>query len=389
MTVAIDTALARPAARTLGATGAALYDEAFAWRARFDELDLVGDGLVGRRAIELAAEELWRHAAFLGLTCDHVESADAGPIDAVELWAIAGGGAGRHGWFGAWRAVGGASPMAGDLGGTFDAELRRPLHVYGTAPVGRARSLLGRLLTDLSDPLQIRADEFELVRLADDRFIVVLPGVTDLSNPDPGLSSTNRTVRDLDRYALPSSRSSSVDDNRYARMVWDALLAADLPPGAELLLVGHSFGADAALDLAADPSFNGGAFTVTHVVAAGYHSQPQLDDVVGDTEVLVLQNHRDAAVIAEGIGDSHAARSVTARASMLLDTVRLDPVGVVGHAAEAVQHDIGTVLDLGRFAWDRGDEVADITVGVGSGDWQLATGAAADLLTLTPRRTGR
>ncbi len=41
------------------------------------------------------------------------------------------------------------------------------------------------------------------------------------------------------------------------------------------------------LDLAADPTFNSAdRFVVTHVVAAAYHSGPQLRSVPGSTEVL-------------------------------------------------------------------------------------------------------
>ena len=68
-------------------------------------------------------------------------------------------------------------------------------------------------------------------------------------------------------------------------MVWDALRAAGVPAGSSLMIVGHSFGADTALDLAADREFNGGEYTVTHVVAAGYYSQPQLASVAAETSV--------------------------------------------------------------------------------------------------------
>ena len=382
--LALDPAAARTVARSLAASGNSLYTQAFAWRARLAELELAGHGLPARRAVEQAAEELWRNAAFLGLVSDRVIGADAVPIDAAALWQLAGGSAGRRGWLGPLRARLGASPLGGDRTGTFDAELRRPLQVYGADGVGRARSVLARLLADLSDPMQIREDEFALVRVADDRFVVVLPGVTDLSRPDLSLSEDHRSVRDLDQYAVASSRSSAVDDNRYASMVWAALDEHDVPEGAELLIVGHSFGADTALDLAADPVFNGGRWTVTHVVAAGYHSRPQLPDVVDGTEVLVLQNHRDAAVIVEGLGHSNASKSVTSRVNVVADAARFDLPGAFGHVVEAVEHDIATAVDLGEFAWDHGDDIARLVTGVGTGDVGLARGSAAELLTLEP-----
>ena len=385
MTVALDPGLARAAARRLSAVGESLYAEALSWRSRFDELDLAWPGLVGRRAIEESAEELWRDAAFLALTADRVTSADEVPLDVADLWRLASGVEGRHGWRGPLRDVVGVARPGGEPGGVFDGELRRPLHVFGTTAVARARSLLGRVMTDLADPMQIRPDEFALVQLADDRYVVVLPGVTDLSRPDPFLGDEHRSVRDLDRYAVPSSRSSDVADNRYAELVWRALEARGVPIGSDLLIVGHSFGADTALDLAADRTFNGERFTVTHVVAAGYHSQPQLPDVAAGTEVLVLQNHRDAAVIVEGVGHSNAAESLSSRARAVTDAFRFDLPGAVGHAAEAIEHDIGAVADLGGLLWDHGDELGEISLGLATGNIPLARGAAADLLTLTPR----
>jgi len=62
-----------------------------------------------------------------------------------------------------------------------------------------------------------------------------------------------------------------------------------------LLVVGHSFGADTAADLAANEEFNEN-FNVTHVVAAAYDSTPQLAYISPDIEVLVLQNNQDRAI---------------------------------------------------------------------------------------------
>jgi len=112
------------------------------------------------------------------------------------------------------------------------------------------------------------------------------------------------------------------------------------------MIVGHSFGADAALDLASDPVFNNpnSGVNVTHVVAAAYYSQPQLPDVQDHTEVLVLQNTVDAAVIAEAT----AYETIDAKndifgtigqvidtsidaAELALDSVRGDGVGVVNN----------------------------------------------------------
>lgn len=252
-----------------------------------------------------AAVELWTASALLDHVIGLVTAADHGStsvsLDAaqlVDVMARARSLVTRLATGCAW------SPAAGELDGTGCREPRTPYALAGDDPVELGRSLVVRALADTAASFRVRPDEFELVQLADGRYLVVLPGVTDLSVPDPGLSDVNRTVRDLDQHAVRSWTSSTVDDNRYAQMVWSALDAAGVPSGSELVIVGHSYGADTALDLAADSDFNGGplGYRVSHVVAAGYDSAPQLAQVPESTSVLVLQNARDAAVIAEAAG---------------------------------------------------------------------------------------
>lgn len=383
--VGLDTDAARSVAVRLRAGGDDLSGLSFDLRSLCESLQV--EGWIARRQCEIAAERLWTASAFLALVADLADGSDTS-LDAsvvTRLMSLAGGLAGRRGPFGAFRAALGSSPPDGDVGGTFDAELRSPFAVVGSNPLARSRSALIRTLADLSDPRQIRQDEFELIQLAPDRYIVVLPGVTDLSSPDLFLSDTNRTVRDLDQFAVPSSRSSDVDDNRYARMVWDGLEAAGVPHGSSLMIVGHSFGADTALDLAADPGFNGRDFRVTHVVAAGYYSQPQLRGVAAGTDVLVLQNHRDTAVIVEGLGQSSAVKSVDSRWDAIDDAWHGDPIGAAGHLWDAWQHDLDTLVDVGEYAYDHSGDVRDIAIGAGWSDWDMVAGAAADLVWLEPR----
>ncbi len=189
---------------------------------------------------------------------------------------------------------------------------------------------LNTMLTTLghtADEAQIFEDEFEIITITDHRFIVVLPGVIDLTRPHVGLDPHTRTVRDLDQHALASNASVGIDGNRYAQMVMDSMLASGVPLGAEIMLVGHSFGSDTALDLAADLRFNGpGGFNVTHALAAAYDSRSQMPFVPASTEVLVLQNHRDAAVLVE-----HAGTPLTTGIREFMDgldrVIDRDPVG--------------------------------------------------------------
>jgi hypothetical protein len=162
----------------------------------------------------------------------------------------------------------------------------------------------------------IRADEIGLIEHGHGVYTVVLPGVTDLSRPSSGWNPDHRSVRDLDMAALDSARSSATADNRYAGAVAKALDRAGVEPGARLTVVGHSYGADTALDLAADRRFNGLVYRVEHVVAAGYYSQPQLGHLPPSTDVLVLQNRRDVVIEAERL-----ARWIVAPMESLAATV--------------------------------------------------------------------
>ena len=298
-----------------------------------------------------ASTELWVNVSFVRLVADRAESSDGfGNVDPFTIDQLRRQ-AGDHAQLSltdactaSWASYS-FSSRYGDHGETFDGDVRSPFAIFGSNADQRGRNLVIRALADTNDEVQIRQDEFELVRLSNGRYLVVLPGVTDLSSPDLGLNDRHRTVRDVDQYAYPSSQSTSVADNRYAQMVWDGLIASGVPFGSELMIVGHSYGADTALDLAADPMFNGSAgFDVTHVVAAGYHSEPQLPHVDAGTEVLVLQNHRDAAVIAEAVGHGHVTGIVEESKGFFGSVFDLDPLGALGHLGGVAYHEVGAAV---------------------------------------------
>jgi hypothetical protein len=385
--LSIDTERARAIGSALIRDGDAYSDIAFEFRALCDEMQITTYAVVARRSIETAVDELWRAGAFLHLVCDRVDSNDRiDPVVAARCLELADGIAGVAGLAGWLRSFWvGASGLDGEIGGTYGRELRTPYTIFGSDDAERARALLIRALADTADSHQIRADEFEIVSVGGDSYIVVLPGVTDLSNPDIGLGD-NRTVRDLDQYAVPSSKSTKVSDNRYAHMVWEGINAAGVPPGANLLIVGHSFGSDTALDLAADSGFNGpGGYQVTHVVAAGYYSQPQLEHVPTSTSVLVLQNHRDAAVIVEGAGQSNAAATIESAADYYGDLLSGDLLGAFGSGWETLGNGVGTVVDTGSFLWDHHDDIGDVWAGAATFDLGRIADGASDLVTLDPR----
>jgi len=193
-------------------------------------------------------------------------------------------------------------PRSGDAGGRLDTRPNGIFQVAGDTDPDRGRAAVVDAFAATATSTRIRTDEFQIVDHGNGSYTVVLPGVTDLSDPHAGFDPVDQSVRDTDQVAAVSAGSTGIDGNRYAQMVREHLQRADVPPGANLMIVGHSFGADTALDLASDPAFNGRDYNVTHVVAAAYYSQPQLPHVQPGTEVLVLQNNKDVPVMAEQLG---------------------------------------------------------------------------------------
>lgn len=297
--------------------------------------DTSGDGVAVQRLVA-SARALWSASDLVHRALDELAGGDA---------AI------THG---AWSVASGRSPLSGDRGGAGTAEVRPPYSPsrHGDA-VDRGREVVVRALTDTGDASRIRPDEFGLVRVAADRYVVVLPGVVDLSHPHLGWDPRHRSVRDLDRAALSSARTPGVEANPYALTVRASLRSAGVPTGAELLVVGHSFGADTALDLASDERFNGPTgYRVTHVVAAGYHAGRHLGSgsapIPDGTEVLVLQSRTDVAVVAEAVGLPLLAGADDA-ADSLADLLRLDLRGWAANQADAAARPFeaaGSLADL-------------------------------------------
>lgn len=252
----------------------------------------------------------------------------------------------------------------GDLGGTYSTDPRLPWLIHGVTGADRGRNLVIRALADTGDPCQIGVDEFEIVQIAEGRYVVVLPGVTDLSAAadDPlamfSWNEDHRSVRATWMAARTSALSTGIEGNRYAAMV-DEAMAAEVPPGSDVVIIGHSFGADTALDLAADASFHGpqGRYNVTHVVAAAYHSAPQLAHVPDSVEVLVLQNSKDLVIVGESALDqpSAAIHGAAGAYDSARDLEFADAHESLGDAAEGVGRSI--IEGAGWFG-DRHDELS-------------------------------
>lgn len=165
----------------------------------------------------------------------------------------------------------------------------------------RGRSTVTRLLEMMYDPTKTAPDEFLVVKLENGKYMLGLPGVTDLSKPDfPGTlwgATPTNTVRNTLGAAQPSHLSTDIDDNAYALMVRD-YIRLNIPQGADLVIVGHSFGADSSIDIANDPETRK-MVNIEAVVAAGYDSNEQLNDLDADIPVLAYQNRLDRIVMGE------------------------------------------------------------------------------------------
>ncbi len=205
-----------------------------------------------------------------------------------------------------WPPTEARAPGA-DRGGGLEREARGPLlAASGRDATDRGRRRARQLLALTGGPqddeqaVTLAADEIGLVALGPATYAVVLPGVVDLTRPWPGLDPHHRSVRDLDRHAMAATVDARPEADPYARMVALALDRHAVPPGASLLLVGHSYGAGAAVRLAAAPGLLGGR-RATHVLATGYHADPWVDQVPPSTRVLVLQNERDLMVAAGAV----------------------------------------------------------------------------------------
>lgn len=186
---------------------------------------------------------------------------------------------------------------------------------------------------------RIARDEIEIRALDNGRYVVVLPGVTDLSQGfdqfvdqvreegafgvpgavrdavDTWSDNDEPTVRKM-RYAYEAALRDDTTPNEYSAVTIEALESAGVPAGAEIMIIGHSFGAYTAVDLAADADFNAADGTapdgyhvrITHVVAAGAETDWRFDEIPAGTSTLVLNNRFDGVYRAEDLlhGDGHA-----------------------------------------------------------------------------------
>jgi hypothetical protein len=153
-------------------------------------------------------------------------------------------------------------------------------------------------------------DSIKVRRLSDGSYVVVLPGVTDLTSSITSLQfgnlvtgSPTDTVRQI-ANAQPTVINGG--PNPYADAVKLALQRAGVPAGADVTFVGHSYGSYTAVDLAADDAFNsidgdsqGYNVRVRNVFGYGADVDWKVDRVPSATNVVAMNNRNDAVYQAE------------------------------------------------------------------------------------------
>ncbi|MCW2749871.1 MAG: hypothetical protein JWR83_981 [Aeromicrobium sp.] len=167
-----------------------------------------------------------------------------------------------------------------------------------------------------TDGSRVQGDEIEIRKLDNGRYIIVLPGVVDLSDKlgavgvsvlsGHGLApwrdgAQPDTVRRMEYAEQEARDSGDVYANPYATRVMEQMKAAGIPSGADVMFEGHSFGAYTAMELAGS-DFNGGSGTggqyhvnVTHVLAAGADTNWKMPELPTRTHALIVNNNYDAA----------------------------------------------------------------------------------------------
>jgi PGAP1-like protein len=121
-------------------------------------------------------------------------------------------------------------------------------------------------------------------------------------------------IRHLGIAADPQDLSGAVSAmvlpaTAYTRCVTEALDAAGVPRGAQVMLVGHSQGGIVAMDLAGDPAFNGDRVQVTDVLVAGSPISSKQAAAGSGTRIFSIENVDDVVTHLDAV-DS-AARACT------------------------------------------------------------------------------
>jgi hypothetical protein len=245
-----------------------------------------------------------------------------------------------------------ASESAGSGGGRAAWSAGHAAGWFPATGTGSALTNGKRTLAEALDATKNRIGQgqIEVRRLPNGHYVVILPGVVDLTDgmkgaTGPGIGRTfdelrhghfakggidawktldalqNAPERALRTWLDPDNPYGSVRDmshaiptaldpgsrDPYAEQVKLAMQAAGVPNGAQVMIVGHSYGGYAAMHLAADPTFNretpgdGYSVHVTDAVSFGAGTSQYLSHVPADTNALVVGNRQDIPYAVESL----------------------------------------------------------------------------------------
>ncbi len=194
----------------------------------------------------------------------------------------------------------------------------------------------GNLIADAvgaTEDTSIGIDQMQVQVLSDGSYLLVLPGVMDLSNLGFALGddiNSVRTVPNAGRTALWGGQP-----NNYAEMVKMAMRRAGIPSGAEVTIVGHSYGNYTAMDLAGDDAFNSADGTgdgynvrIRRVVGIAADTDWKMKRVPAETDVVVLNSRDDSVYQAEAQIDPEVDW-VIRRDRVLSPLPKVQPVPVI------------------------------------------------------------
>lgn len=171
---------------------------------------------------------------------------------------------------------------------------------WGATPPTSVAAMLERVGDLERQPDATIAVQRVIGRDAVSRYVVVLTGMRQIA--------TSADPEDLLGAAAALARTTT----NYTRCVAQALDAARVPKGAEVVLVGHSEGGIVAMDLAGDRGFNGGRVRVAQVVAAGAPISSKAVVPGSGTRVLSIENVNDVVTHLDAV-DPHSAHQTVDR----------------------------------------------------------------------------
>jgi pimeloyl-ACP methyl ester carboxylesterase len=165
------------------------------------------------------------------------------------------------------------------------------------------RNLIADAL-DATENKSIAVDQIQVQKLSDGSYVLVLPGVMDMSNLGFLRGDDINSVRTIGNAAGTATRDGM--PNNYAEMVKMAMRRAGIPSGSEVTIVGHSYGSYTAMDLAGNDAFNSADGTgegynvrVRRVVGVGADTDWKMKRVPAQTDVVVLNSRDDSVYQAE------------------------------------------------------------------------------------------